>query len=317
MRLKFVLILALTSSLLIPIASSQAANVLNFSAKELLTLEYSEEVDFVKGDQMSSAELRKEAADFCQELYSSPTLFVKGASGDLGHYKLKYSSSVLSAKWIVAPYGKNKYSLSATCKQWGDFPIPTSGGYKFNFKYNSPHPEKIQTSPWYSKKYMSQNQWKVNYSNTSSIPSAMEYGGKLFLSRWLPLTELPAMPTIRVLSVNDDDPIFRLATLEISGGQFTSTPTGGWDKWTVQFTDSFSLPGIPGQRKYSAEHVGTFTWALKVPKDEVPTPSFEIAVTQSGYRYSSQVGRFVIPSVGESVQLVDVQRTAEGAKIDD
>ncbi|MDP1852293.1 MAG: hypothetical protein Q8K48_07770 [Candidatus Planktophila sp.] len=153
---------------------------------------------------------------------------------------------------------------------------------------------------------MSQNQWKVNYSNTSFIPSANEYGGKLYLSRWPPRVELPAMPTIRVLSVNDDDPIFRLVSLEISGGQFTSTPTGGWDKWMVQFTDSFSLPGIPGQCKYSAEHVDTFTWVLKVPKDEVPTPSFEIAVTQAGYRHSSQVGGFVIPSVGESVHLVDV-----------
>ena len=334
MRLKFVLILALASSLLIPVATSQAANVLNFSAKQPFVTVLREgdhfvivngkEVPFVKGRQLSSAELRREKEHLCGENYSSPTLSVKGASGDLGRHPLGSSSSISSAKWTVNSKGKNVYLIFGSCKQWGKFLIPNSDGYQFNLKFKSinPYLEKIPSSPWYSKGYLSQNQWNVSYFNNlhewgfSYITE--EYGDdSYFRSRWLPRPELPAMPAIRVLSVNDDDPIFRLTSMEISGGQFTSTPTSGWNKWTLQFTDYFSLPGIPGRRKYSAEHVDTFTWVLKVLKNEVPAPNYEIAVTQTGYRHSSQVGNFVIPPVGEIVQLVEVHRTPEGAKIGD
>ena len=332
MKFKFILVLTLVLNISTPIASSQTANVLNFSASESFNLTFPEgsyyssgrQVPFKKGDRPSAAYLNSEMEHICRENYSSAILSVKRADGSLSNHKLLSATSALKTKWIIASNGKNSFFVNAACKQWGIFSIPNSDGYQFNLKVKSidSRADKLPSSPWYSKNYLYDNQWKVIYFNNVGEAETEA----LIRSKWLPRAELPAMPAIRVLSANDDDPFFRLTSLEISGGQFTSTPTGGWNKWTVQFTDYFSLPPftpegtlirIPGRRMYTAENVGTFTWALKVHKDEIPAPSFEIGVTQTGYRYSSQVGRFVIPPVGESVQLVDVHRTPEGAKIGD
>ena len=309
---KILIVFGLTMSQLLPTATSQAADILHFSAKEILKVSESESPQFQKGDHMTNAEMKREATDFCGEYYSSsPRLQVQGVSGSLGNYKLKNSSWVLSSNWTIAPNGENLHVRIFACKQWGNFTIPTSEGYKFKLKSNTLWP-RIPPSPWYSKKFLSQNQWNLNYFRSSPDTDTQEIVGEdkeLSVSRWLPRVEFPAMPEIRLLSVDDTDSLFPLTTLEISGSQFTSIPKGGWDRWTIEFTDSFSLP----VRMYTAKRVGNFTWALKVKSDEIPAPSFEIRITQSGYGYSSLIGKFKIPLVGENVQLSDVHRSFERA----
>ena len=320
MKLKFILALAVVLNLSTPIASSQAAIFLNFSAHESFNLTFPEgsyyingrQVPFKKGDQPSVAYLNSEMGHICRENYSSPTLSVKRADGNPSTYKLLSATSVLKTKWIIASNGKNSFFVTAACKQWGIFSIPISDGYQFNLKVKSidPRADKLPSSPWFSKNYLSDNQWKVNYSNNSR-----EWADPMPLRlKWLPKTELPPMPTIRVERINygpdDVNHLLPKASLAITGGSFNSPTTGGWNKWTLEIND-----GIGGVfRRYTDEP--TFNWPLNVSQDDFLTHTFEIRVMQAGYRYSSLAGRFVIPPVGENVQFSDVHRTSEGERVE-
>lgn len=319
MKLKFFLALALVLNLSTPIASSQAANVLNFSANESFNLTFPEgsyyisgrQVPFKKGDQPSVAYLNSEMEHICGESYASPKLSVRTADGNLSSYKLLSAKSVLKTKWIIASNGKNSFSVNAACKQRGIFSIPISDGYQFNLKFKKdPREPELPSSPWYSKNYLSDNQWKVNYSNNSR-----EWVDQMSLRlKWLPKTELPLMPTIRVERIhygpNDVNHLSPLASLAITSGSFNSPTTGGWNKWTLEINDGIGTVF----RRYTDEL--TFDWPLNVSQDDFRTHIFEIRVMQAGYRYSSLAGRFVIPSVGETVQFSDVHRTPEGEQVD-
>ena len=319
MKLKFIIVLTLVLNISAPIASSQAANVLNFSASESFNLTFPEgsyylngrQVPFKKGDRPAVAYLNSEMEHICREDYSSPTLTVKRADGSLSSHKLLSAASVLKTKWIIASNGKNSFLVNAACKQRGVFSIPNSDGYQFNLKVKSidPRADKLPSSPWYSKTYLSNNNWKVNFSN-----NAREWvDPEILRLTWLPMTELPPMPAIRFERIhydpNDVDHNLPMASLGISGGWFNSPTTGGWNRWTLELNDY--IGGV--FRRYTDEL--TFDWPLNISQDDFFTHTFEIRIMQEGFRYSSLVGRFVIPSVGENVQFSDVHRTPEGAQV--
>lgn len=306
-------------SLTIPISSSQAASVLHFSATELHSIGITEEAKyFVKGTQYSNAKLKSEAAHICLGDYVSPTLYIQGVSGGLGHYKLKSSYSASGAKWIVNPNGKNEYVISINCKQWSDFAIPASEGYKFTFQFKQGNEKIKDLSPWYSRKYLSDNQFKVHdffgFSIGKTVLSDKE---KLYPSSWRPITELPDMPTIRVLNIsygaNDVDQQLPKLLLEISDEQNSSTLKFGWNTWAIEFNDGIDTSFSP----YT--YNPTFIWPhyCCVSLDQIFSKSFEVRVLQAGYRYSSKVGKFTIPPGLGNVHLTDVHRTIEGAPIGD
>ena len=320
MKFKFIIVLTLVLNTLTPIASSQAANVLNFSASVSFNLTFPEgsyylngrQVPFKKGDRPSAAYLNSEMEHICRENYSSPILTVKRADGSLSNHKLLNAASALKTKWIIASNGKNSFLVNAACKQWGIFSIPNSDGYQFNLKVKSinSRAEKLPSSPWYSKTYLSNNNWKVNFSNNAREGVDQE---TLRLT-WLPMTELPPMPTIRHERIhydpNDVNHFLPKASLAITGGLLNSPPTGGWNTWTLEINEGVGEVF----RRYTDEL--TFDWPVVIGQDDFFTHTFEIRIVQEGFRYSSLVGRFVIPSVGENVRFSDVHRTPEGAQVE-
>ena len=305
-------------NLVTPISNSQAANSLSFSASQSYVLNFNEEnyyingreVPFKKGDRMSGAKLNLEAEHHCREEYSSPTLSVKSASGDLTSHKLLQAISILNATWTISSDGKNIYRVKTACKQWGTFSIPNSDGYQFSLKRKSidPKAEKLSSSPWYSKTYLSENNWKVNYWNNFGEGTTLV---ELLRQRWLPRTELPPMPTIRLERIYFDPkyPDQPLASLAIIDGAFASPKAGGWNKLTFEINSGIGSVFVP----YTASP--NFHWPF-LTQDEFFTRTFEIRMMQAGYRYSSQVGKFVIAPVGENIQVRDVHRTPDGQQVE-